>query len=408
MGNSAFLRVPGWLQDLLSDPFQRYLILGLMLVGVLLSFQEHRSQQQAALEGKQISFFFQPQCPHCRKQKEFIPYLQAKYPEISWRTYDTSHPENAKLLAALVAKSGGAVTDIAVPMTFIGPYVIRGYKSPETTGVRLEKAILASLKDDPSLYPEQERDNKIRETLQLPLFGEVRFADYSLATLAVILGLVDGFNPCAMWVLVYLISLIMSLRDRKKVWFLVGTFVASSGVLYFLFMTAWLNVFLFLGYLRPLTLIVGLAALGTGILNIREYLQTKGELVCKIGDAGSKKKTMGRIDRIVNAPLTVVSAFSIIVLAFIVNSIEFACSAALPAIFTHTLSLRNLSVLEYYWYILIYDIFFMLDDMIIFSLAVLALDTSVGNRYARHCRIVGGIVLVVLGGVMVFFPELLR
>ncbi|MDP3480032.1 MAG: hypothetical protein Q8R88_09685, partial [Desulfoprunum sp.] len=353
MGNSAFLRVPGWLQELLTDPFRRYLILGLMLVGVLLSVQEHRSQQQAGLEGKQISFFFHPQCPHCRKQKEFIPYLQAKYPEISWRTYDTSRPENAKLLAALMAKSGGAATDIAVPMTFIGPYVIRGYKSPETTGVRLEKAILAYLKDDPSLYPEDERDNKIRETLQLPLFGEVRFADYSLATLAVIVGLVDGFNPCAMWVLVYLISLIMSLRDRKKIWFLVGTFVASSGVLYFLFMTAWLNVFLFLGYLRPLTLIVGLIALGAGILNIREYLQTKGELVCKIGDAGSKKKTMSRIDRIVNAPLTFISAFSIIVLAFIVNSIEFACSAALPAIFTHTLSLRNLSVLEYYWYILI-------------------------------------------------------
>ena len=247
-----------------------------------------------------------------------------------------------------------------------------------------------------------------RQTLNLPLLGTIRLAEYSLPALAVIIGLVDGFNPCAMWVLVYLISLIVSLNDRRKIWLLVGTFVASSGILYFLFMTAWLNVFLFLGYLRSLTLIIGLGALGAGILNIREYVQTKGQLTCTIGDAASKKKTMSRIDQIVDAPLTAFTVFGIIALAFIVNSIEFACSAALPAIFTHTLTLRNLPTIEYYGYILLYDFFFMLDDLIIFSLAVLALDTSIGQRYAGHCRIVGGVVLIVLGGVMVFQPELLR
>jgi len=211
-----------------------------------------------------------------------------------------------------------------------------------------------------------------------------------------------------MWVLVYLISLIMSLKDRKKIWFLVGTFVASSGILYFLFMTAWLNVFLFLGYLRSLTLIIGLISLGAGILSIRDYLKTKGELVCKIGDVNSKKKTQLKISQIVDAPLTLFSVFSIISLAFIINSIEFACSAALPAIFTHTLTLRNLPAIEYYGYILIYTFFFMLDDFIIFSLAVLALDTTIGTRYAKHCRIIGGVVLFALGMIMVFRPELLR
>ncbi len=408
MSDSAFLRLPGWLQEILNDPFRKYLLLVLMLVGLALSFQEHRSQQGSGLQEKQIAFFFHPQCPHCRKQKEFNPYLQAKYPEISWKTYDTSLPANAELLVSLVAKSGRAPADAAVPMTFVGPYVIAGFHSPESTGVRLEKAILAYLRNDPALFPEDEHSSGHRQTLQLPLLGEIRLADYSFLSLAVIIGLVDGFNPCAMWVLVYLISLIMSLQDRQKIWFLVGTFVASSGILYFLFMTAWLNVFLLLGYLRTLTLIIGLLALGAGIINIREYLQSRGELVCKIGDAGSRQKTLGRVDRIVAAPLTFFSVVSIVALAFIVNSIEFACSAALPAIFTHTLTLKPLPLLQYYGYILVYDLFFMLDDLIIFSLAVLALDTTVGNRYARHCRIVGGLVLVVLGGMMVFYPGLLR
>ncbi|KGO34283.1 hypothetical protein JT06_09410 [Desulfobulbus sp. Tol-SR] len=409
MADKKFLAVPGWLKDFFADPFQRWLCLGLVVLGLVISFQEYRGRQQLPTAGgKQISFFFHPQCPHCREEKKFIPYMQAKYPEIVWASYDTSRPENRKLLASLAAKSGYPARQLGVPMTFIGPYVISGYKSAETTGVRIEKAIRAYLHDDPSLYPEAERTSRARESLDLPFVGEIRLADYSLPALAIIIGLVDGFNPCAMWVLVYLISLIVSINDRRKVWLLVGTFVLSSGVLYFLFMTAWLNVFLLMGYLHTLTLVIGLAALGAGVLSVREFIRTRGQLVCKIGDVESKKRTMGRIERIVNSPLTWFSVISIIALAFIVNSIEFACSAALPAIFTHTLSLRQLPTFEYYGYILLYDLFFMLDDLAIFSLAVLALDTTVGTRYAGYCKIIGGTVLIGLGAVMVFWPELLR
>ena len=408
MAEEKFLQVPGWLKEFLADRFQRWLAVGLVLVAVFMSFQEYRQRQELPVQEKQISFFFHPQCPHCREQKKFIPYLQAKYPEMQWVSYDTSQPQNIKLLTSLLAERGKPTGDIGVPMTFIGPYVISGFKSTETTGVRIEKAIRAYIHDDPSLYPIEERGGGELDSVDLPFIGKIKVADYSLPALAIIIGLVDGFNPCAMWVLVYLISLIMSINDRRKVWLLVGTFVLASGILYFLFMTAWLNVFLFMGYLHTLTLVIGLVALGAGILSVREFIRDKGQVTCKIGDADSKKRTMGRIERIVNSPLTFFSVFSIIVLAFIINSIEFACSAALPAIFTHALSLRNLPTIEYYGYILLYDLFFMLDDLAIFSLAVLALDTSIGMRYAGYCKIIGGVVLIALGSVMAFWPELLR
>lgn len=399
--------LPTWLREIVHDPFRRILFLALALLGITLTCFEDQDTRQLASQ-TQIAFFFHPQCPHCHEQKAFLPMLQAKYPEVSWVEYDISLPDNQKLLAELIARSSRPHATIGVPMTFIGPYVIDGFESAATTGVQLEQAIRALLHNDPSLFPEADKGSAERHTLTLPLLGTIRLAEYSLPALAVIIGLVDGFNPCAMWVLVYLISLIASLNDRRKVWLLVGTFVASSCILYFLFMTAWLNAFLFIGYLRSLTLLIGLGALGAGILSIREYVQTKGQLTCTIGDAASRKKTMSRIDRIFDAPLTLLTVGGIVVLAFIVNSIEFACSAALPAIFTHTLALRNLPALEYYAYILLYDFFFMLDDLLIFSLAVLALDTSIGQRYAGHCRVVGGVVLIALGGVMVFRPELLR
>lgn len=246
------------------------------------------------------------------------------------------------------------------------------------------------------------------ETVNLPWLGEVLLADASLPLLAVTLGLVDGFNPCAMWALVYLISLIAGLNDRRKILLLVGTFVAASGVLYFLFMTAWLNVFLIAGYLRPLTISVALFALGAGVLSIRDFAVSKEGLSCGVTDAASRQRTMGRMESIVRAPVTFTSLIAIIALAFTVNTIEFACSAGLPAIFTHTLALRMLPLLDYYGYILLYDLFFMLDDLVIFTLAALAVTTNIGLRYARHCKLLGGIILIPLGLIMLFRPELLR
>ena len=118
------------------------------------------------------------------------------------------------------------------------------------------------------------------ESVSLPFLGEVRLAELSLPVLAVLLGLADGFNPCAMWALVYLLSLAASLRDRKKIWLLVGSFVLASGVLYFLFMTAWLKVFLLVGYLRPLTIAIGLGALLVGVYDLRSFSITRGGPVC--------------------------------------------------------------------------------------------------------------------------------
>ncbi|MCW5205988.1 hypothetical protein VU08_03525 [Desulfobulbus sp. F5] len=408
MKKSPFLSLPAWLQEILSDPFKKYLILALCLLGIGIYFAEQHRPEQVSSAHQDIVFFFHSQCPHCQKQKLFNPYLKAKYPELRWAEYDTAIQENNRLFAEFVQRNGLDQRQMGVPLTSIGPYVILGFDRRETTGAALERGIQAYLRNDPSLFRKEDGYRTEKQTVELPFLGEVKYADYSLFSLAVVLGLVDGFNPCAMWVLVYLISIVLTLNSRKKIWLLVGTFVGASGVLYFLFMTAWLNAFLFLGYLRPLTLLIGLFAVGTSILNIREYMQTKGELVCKIGDATSKKKTMSRIDQIAQNPISLFTIFNIIVLAFIINSIEFACSAALPAIYTHALSLKALPAMQHYAYILLYDFFFMLDDLIIFSLAVLAINTDLGQQYAKYCKIIGGIVLLLLGGIMIFSPGLLR
>jgi hypothetical protein len=200
-----------------------------------------------------------------------------------------------------------------------------------------------------------------------------------------------------MWILVYLISLIAGIQERRKIWWLVGTFVLASGILYFLFMTAWLNTFLVVGYIRPLTQLVALVAIGFGADHLYDLALKRGVITCEVGDAEQRRRTMHRIRELVAAPVGLASLALVIGLAFAVNAIEFVCSAALPAIYTHMLALTDLSTSQYYGYITLYVAFFMLDDLVIFGLAAFALQTIVDTRYAALSRAAGGVILIGLG-----------
>jgi hypothetical protein len=180
----------------------------------------------------------------------------------------------------------------------------------------------------------------------------------------------------------------------------VGTFVLASGILYFLFMTAWLNTFLIIGYIRPITQIVALAAIGFGADHLFELAVKRGVIVCELGDAEQRQRTMKWVRDLVAAPVGLASLALVTGLAFTVNAIEFICSAALPAIYTHMLALTDLSTSQYYGYISLYVTFFMLDDLVIFGFAAFAVQKIIDTRYAALSRAIGGAVLIGLGAWM--------
>jgi len=383
-------RVTNFLKNTFQDCFKRYLIISLIILGIVIGFTSQETSSTD--EGFEVHFFHIPGCSHCEKQEPFNEKLANTYPSIQIIEHDATTPAGSALLSEKLAELG-IEDEPDFPITIFGNQVFGGWESEETTGRAIEEALQQCLAGECPPPAGEEPGHKI----VLPIIGEIVLEDYSLPALAVILGLVDGFNPCAMWVLVYLISLIATLRDRKRIWLIVGSFVLASGVLYFLFMTAWLNAFLFIGYVKPVTIVIGLVALGGGILQIREVIETKGAIVCEVTDEESRKKTMTRIQKIVSSPITLGTIAGIVALAFLVNSIEFVCSAAVPAIFTHVLSLASLTTLQYYGYILLYVLFFMLDDLIIFGSAAIAMTSSLGDRYAKYFRPVGAAILIILG-----------
>jgi thiol-disulfide isomerase/thioredoxin len=395
--------VTNFLRRTYQDLFKRYLVIALVILGVVLLFTGQEVAKPTTGGGFEVHFFYLTGCSHCEEQKPFNEKLANTYPSVNFIYHDATKPEESALLGEMLA-SVGVKVEPTFPVTIFGGQAFEGWESEETTGKEIETALQQCLAGN---CPETGSQGPSDE-ITLPIVGKIKTSSYSLPTLAVILGLVDGFNPCAMWVLVYLISLVATLRDRKRIWLIVGSFVLASGVLYFLFMTAWLNAFLLIGYFRPVTIVIGLVALGGGILQVREFIETKGAIVCEVTDEESRKKTMTKVQEIVSSPLTLGTIAGIIALAFVVNSIEFACSAAIPAIFTQVLSLSNLPTLQYYGYILLYDFCFMLDDLIIFGTAAFALTSNLGDRYAKYTRPVGGTILIILGALLLFAPHLLR
>ncbi len=401
------------LRGIWDDRFKRYVSMALAVVAAVVMIAGSpiaESPPPPPPDGDdliEVHFFYHPGCPACKDQEPFNEEMALKYEEVYFVYHDGSHPGNYAVLVDMVEDTNLTEADLDFPVTIVGSRAFAGWTSREVTGTRIEQAIVDCL-DGNCAQPGETIEEEAPSEVTVPVFGTIRFADYSLAGLAVILGLVDGFNPCAMWVLVYLISLLMVLNDRRKAWIIVGAFVFASFVLNYLFMTAWLNAFLLIGYARPVTIIIGAVALGAGIFNIRDYIKSGGQVVCEVVDSEERKATMSRIQNIAASPITIGMIISVIALAFIVNSFEFVCSAALPAIFTRVLTLAGLTTGQYYLYIFLYVFFLMLDHLVIFSAAVLALNTSIADRYMKYCRPIGGTILIILGILLLFAPQVLQ
>lgn len=394
-------------KEFLSDPFNRFIAL-LVIVLAFYSFAFapaaapisplHFDSKNASLE---IHFFYHPACTHCKEQIGFNQEIADEFQQAVWVYHDVSIESENRLFAETLARLGKNVS--GTPTTVINQTVIVGFDSA-TTPDQLRSAISAELAHLPSA---NQTDAQKSSKLNLPLIGQFDTKGQSLLALAVILGFIDGFNPCAMWVLIYLISITLTMHDRKRLLFVVGTFLLASGALYFLIMSAWLNAFMFLGYTRVVMIAVGAIAIGWGMLSLREFVKNRGKIACSVGDLEEKGKIRKGVDALLHAPLTLATFAGIVLLAFTVNSIEFVCSAAIPAVFTQVLALQQLPWWQHYGYIFIYCVLFMLDDFIVFGLAFFAMGGTLGDKIASYGHAIGAIILLALGVMLLFAPNLL-
>jgi len=340
--------------------------------------------------GPVLEVFTRPGCVHCGRAHAWLADLASRHAGLEWVEHDVEADPVAR--ARLLERCRALGVAPAVPAFLVGDRLVVGFDDAATTGARLEEALGAAPRAPPPA------------TLRLPLLGTVPLERLGLPLFTVIVGLVDGFNPCAMWVLLFLLSLLVNLRSRRRMALVGGIFVAVSGLAYLLFMTAWLGAFLLLGVTRWLQVVLGAVAMLLGAVHVKEAFAPGRGPSLSI-PASAKPGLYARMRRIVYAEDLRRTIAATAALAVVVNVIELTCTAGLPALYTQILASRGLAPLEYHAYLLLYIAAYVLDDAAMLTVAVVTLSRrKLQERGARVLQIASGGVMLVLGALLVLAP----
>jgi hypothetical protein len=271
--------------------------------------------------------------------------------------------------------------------------------------------IVEKIKNNEVVFPSDflSEDLDGNRVVTLPIIGEVELASFSLLLGAIFIGLIDGFNPCAMWILVFLITMLINLKDRKKMWILGLTFILTSGILYYIIMMSWLNLVIQVALIKAFQIAIGVLALIFSYISLKHFFkQRKLDTGCEVTNVESKRKLIIRAKKVINNNNLWLAILGIAGIAITVNIIELACSAGLPVIYTTMLAYNDIGIYQSAMYILVYVLFFMFDDLLIFTIAVITFKvTGISSKYAKYSNLFGGIIMFALGIILIFFPQIL-
>ena len=333
------------------------------------------------------------ECPHCKEELEWLNEIKEDYKEyLNVYEFEVWHnEENAAFYEK--AKEVMKSKTTSVPFTVIGKYYFVGFS--DTTASSIENKIkeYAEIESNPN-------------QVKIPILGNINMKKVSIPLVAVVLGFIDGFNPCAMWILLFLINMFLGYKNRKKSWILGFTFLFVSGLIYFLSMLG-LNLVLSVVAINFIKIIIAIFILIAGILNLRKYLRTrKEEAGCEVVDDKKRRKLITKVSKIMSTKSFLLSIIGICLLAVSVNLIELACSLGFPMIFTEILAINHINGLMRIIYLLIYIFFYMLDDMIVFTISMITLEaTGITNKYNKLCTLISAIIMIIMGLLLLLKPD---
>lgn len=395
--------------------FKKILFNILFLFTIFISFN-----MRVSAKSVNVYMFYGKTCPHCEEALEYLNDVKDKY-DLEIYKYEVWENDENKALMNEVA----LLLDVnirGVPFVIIDNTAIFGYASQvtdETYRYHIKQAAKDNFVDKVGIklgivnesgtltQNGEERAQDASYKIKLPIIGKVDLKNISLPALSVLIGIVDGFNPCAMWVLLFLISTLIGMKDKKRLWTLGLTFLITSSLVYMAFMVSWLSFAKMISGVLVVRMIIAIVAIIGGAINLNSFANQLGkEDGCNVVSAKKRKKVFSNIKKFTHEKSFIMAILGVILLAISVNLIELACSAGLPVIFTQLLAMNDLSTPLYWVYIIIYIFFFMLDDLIIFAVAVKTMQlTGISTKYTKYSHLIGGILMFIIGILLIVKPE---
>ncbi|MDO8464235.1 MAG: glutaredoxin domain-containing protein [Gallionella sp.] len=376
--------------------------------------------EDTAAQMADIEVFIREGCPHCAKAEAFLATLKHEQPELRIVIRDVFREPAALERLKRIAEDRGVAT-VRVPAFDVGGQLIVGFSDEANTG----KFILDSMaKTRPQNHEAGKTTSSCEaeerlaceadapapeakpEVFAVDFFGHhISLDQVGLPLFTLVMGLLDGFNPCSMWVLILMISLLAPMNNRPRMFAIAGAFVAVQGLAYFAFMAAWLNLFLLIGLSRTSEIAIAAIALLAGAINLKEFWAFGWGVSLSI-PAAAKPGIYTRIRRILQAENLAAAILGAVTLAILVQIVEFMCTSGFPALFTRILTLKQLDSMSYYGYLLLYDLAYMLDDLVVLAIGIITLSQRrLQEKEGRWLKFISGTVMVMLGIYLLLFPH---
>lgn len=390
-----------------------FLLLNGVWVSAEVSIDASSSRHDTAIQKVDIDVFIREGCPHCAKADEFLQALQQEQPGLNIILHDINKESGAlQRLQAIAAQQQTGM--VRVPAFYVGGQLIIGYSDAITTGQLIREA-LRQQKPAPTIKktdadsceaaaslaceaPVDSTPSATATPFMIDFLGHtLSLDDIGLPLFTVAMGLLDGFNPCSLWVLILMISLLAPMQNRLRMFVIAGTFVAVEGIAYFIFMAAWLNLFLLVGLSRLSEIIIAVIALVAGLINLKDFWFFGWGVSLSIPNA-AKPGIYARMRRILTAQNLTGAMLGAVLLAVLVQVVEFMCTSGFPALYTRILTLSQLSAVSYYSYLLLYNLAYMFDDMIILGIGIVTLSQRrLQEKEGRWLKLISGGVMLGLG-----------
>lgn len=381
----------------------------LSVVLALVAFAETASAQPVEVE-----LYGREGCPHCAHAAEYLEELGRRR-RLRVQHYDVTRDRRALAELERIAEEQG-ISPVAVPMIVIADRVFVGFDASGTTAAAIEAHLdsvhtVSNLAGGTCDLRTNEGCDEAAEavpdadSVRLPWLGTVRASEIGLPLFTIAIGLVDGFNPCAMWVLLFLLSMLVNLRDRFRMAVIAATFVLVSAIVYFAFMAAWLEAYLFLGLSRGVQIVLGVFAVFVATVHVKDFVAFHEGPTLSIPES-AKPGIYARVRAILRAEHLGSAMVMVTALAFLVNLVELVCTAGLPALYTQVLASHELGRGEHYGYLGLYTLAYMADDSVMVTIGVVTLGRrKLQERGGRWLKLLSGVVIGLLGLLLLFAPE---
>lgn len=413
----------------------RFFALMIMLFGIFWISQIGYSDGNSQSKKVKIEYFGRKDCKNCANLEKFLKELSTKRNDFEYVEHKIDESKEEKVFFDETTSKLKLVK--GTPIIYIDGHIIQGFNTADTTGKEIENLInsgktkgkILTLKeyvesgqtgnvssngavctgDTVCEVPGLTKGAENQVLVNIPIINKtVDLTNYSMLTMSIILGTIDGFNPCAMWVLVLFLTALIAVGNKVKMFRVAGLFILAEAVMYFFILNAWIYAWDFVGLDKWVTPLVGIVGIIGGIFFIRNYLKKGDTLECEVTDFEQRAKISKKIKDIANKPFTLLTALAIIGLALSVNVIEFACSVGIPQTYTKILQINEVPFWTRQFYTFIYIIGYMIDDIIVFGFALMSVNKlQLTTKYSKWVNLFGGILMIILGLIMLIKPSLL-